>query len=475
MKYIKLFIAILLVLFLVGCNTPQIEEPTVYHEVTFIGKYGDVIEKVKVEEGKKCIAPDAPKVKYYEFTNWDQDISSVKNDMIVNAIYKRGNDEFLTNDPNYWLRLLSEKFDITKTLMTSSEIDEYNKNVINGINTKVVNVLNVEKVISSEKVKQLINSYNNMEKYVVYHNESKEEITTLEKSHILSNRNLENLSDDVEVKFGLICNFAHMRSYPTNHYSSTYERDRFQETSLNVGEAVAVYHTSLDGRWSFVQANNYYGWVESKYIGIGLYDEIADFITKSNRLVVISDYVVIENAFVRMGQSFPLINDTDKYEILFPRILDGRLNICNLHITKSSDYSKGYLEYNYENLYKQAFKLLNINYSWGDKEKDGRDCSSTQNAIYSSFGFILPRNTSNQNAIPTYGTNFSSITVNELKENYLPGTLIFSSGHVMMYIGENAQGYSYILHNTSSGRAKCILERVDRYGINKIIGTLKLQ
>ena len=45
----------------------------------------------------------------------------------------------------------------------------------------------------------------------------------------------------------------------------------------------------------------------------------------------------------------------------------------------------------------------------------------------------------------------------------------------MMYIGENAQGYAYLFHNTSAGQAKCILQRLSQYGVNKIIGTLKLQ
>ena len=129
----------------------------------------------------------------------------------------------------------------------------------------------------------------------------------------------------------------------------------------------------------------------------------------------------------------------------------------------------------YENLYKQAFKLLGIIYSWGDKEKEGRDCSSTQKEVYASFGFKLPRNAGSQNKIPSYGSKPAGITIKELMTDYHPGTLIFSSGHVMMYIGEDEEGISYIFHNTSAGNGECILQRVDSYGIYKIIGTLRLQ
>ena len=200
------------------------------------------------------------------------------------------------------------------------------------------------------------------------------------------------------------------------------------------------------------------------------------FETASQKLVVISDYVEIMGSHVRMGQAFPLINSAENYMIDFPtRTSNGDLELKPITLSKTDDYSVGYLDYTYDNLFKQAFKLLDITYSWGDKEKLGRDCSSTQNSIYSCFGFKLPRNTGNQNDIPSYGKSFSSISIGSLKQNYMPGTLIFSSGHVMMYIGEDVHGVSYILHNTSAGDGKCILQSVSDYGINKIIGTLKLQ
>ena len=143
-------------------------------------------------------------------------------------------------------------------------------------------------------------------------------------------------------------------------------------------------------------------------------------------------------------------------------------------LPKDDNYHVGYLEYTYNNLMMQAFKLLGIDYSWGDKETSGRDCSSTQNGIYKSFGFILPRNTSNQNSIPGYSTKVSGISTTTLK-NYAPGTLMFSSGHVMMYIGENHQGYSYILHNTTAGNGACILQKVTDYGTHKYIALTEIK
>jgi len=322
----------------------------------------------------------------------------------------------------------------------------------------------------------MINRYSNINRYTVYDNDTKTAISSNTKNEILANRNLNNIPSSVTVQFGLVVDFAWLRSYPTNHYSNNYAMDRFQETSLNVGEGVAIYHESLDKNWYFVQALNYNGWIEKKYVATCSYDEMVNFLNAEDKLVVISDYVVLENAHVRMGQAFPLLyNGENLYKISFPtRNLDGTLNLKDLSFEKSDDYNVGYLEYTYENVFKQAFKLLGIDYSWGDKGKDGRDCSSTMNAIYNSFGFMMPRNTSNQVAIPTYGKSVSGLT-NATLMTYAPGTLIFTSSHVMMYIGENAQGVPYLLHNTNAGNGECILQSFESYGGSKMIGVLRMQ
>ncbi len=484
MKKILSFLVLVLVFLLVSCENGKdvIDEPkepvfTTVYEVTYVDMYGEIIDKVMVKEGEDASKFTAPEVDYYTFTGWDVDLTNVKCDITTNALYSKNKEEYLMNDANYWLQLLTPKYNINKTILSLDEIKKYNENIASDYDkTKVVDVLSLDQKVTGEFVKTKIESYTNMNKYVVYNNETKAELSSIEKTQILNNRNLENVKDNIDVVYGIVTDFAWMRTYPTNNYSSTYDRDRFQETSLNVGEEVAIYHTSSDGLWYFVQSYNYYGWVEVSNIALSTYEEVSEFVNDENFLVVISDFVLIDNHHVRMGQKFPLVSTIDSYKIKFPtRNTLGNLELVEKELEKTDDYSVGYLEYNYKNLYNQMFKLLNIKYSWGDKEKDGRDCSSTQNSIYASFGFKLPRNTSNQNNVPTYGTSFSSITTSTLQENYLPGTLIFSSGHVMMYIGENAQGYAYLFHNTSAGQAKCILQRLSQYGVNKIIGTLKLQ
>lgn len=449
----------------------------IYYNVTFIDKYGEIIETKSVQAYTKIEAPKAPVVDFHTFDKWSENLDEVTEDLTVQAIYKKNTETYDINNVNYWLREMASKYDINKPLLENDKINSFNDLVVSDYSkTKVVDVTKEPITRTYSYVYGLITNYSNINKYTIYNETSGSAISSTEKTNILNNRNLDNISDTVNVKFGIITDFAWVRSYPTNHYSSNYSMDRFQETSLNVGEGVAIYHESLDGNWYFVQAQNYNGWVEKENIATCSKEELDKFLKNENRLVVISDYQIIETAYVRMGQSFPLIESNEtNHKVSFPiRNSSGVLELKEVTLANNGNYSKGYLEYTYKNVFLQAFKLLGIDYSWGDKNTDGRDCSSTMNAIYTCFGFMMPRNTSNQRSVPTYGGSVSGLTTTSLQK-YKPGTMIFTSGHVMLYIGENASGTSYLLHNTTSGSGACILQSFASYGGSKMIGVLKMQ
>ena len=57
-----------------------------------------------------------------------------------------------------------------------------------------------------------------------YNKDTKVGISSTDKSNILVNRNLNNIPSTVTVKYGIISDFAWMRSYPTNHYSNDYSK-----------------------------------------------------------------------------------------------------------------------------------------------------------------------------------------------------------------------------------------------------------
>lgn len=448
-----------------------------YYEVTFLDINGEVIEVQKVKNGEAAVAPEVPEVRFHNFKEWDNDFSTIKDDITVKAIYETEGD-YEMEDVNYWLLMLSKKYDIEEEILTKEEIAKYNEKILSDYDaTRTVDVPELENSVSKSYVEGLINRYTKINNYPMYNNNTQKVLNGAEKNEIIDNRNMFNIPTTVNVKYGICVNFAWMRAYPTNHYSNNWSMDRIQETVVNVGEGVAIYHESKDGNWYFVQSYNYNGWVEKKYIAECSQDELRAFLKAEEKIVVIADYVTLENVPVRMGQALPLVSEGETtYNVKFPiRNEDGSLLLKEITINKDENYNKGYLKYTYENVFKQAFKLLGIKYSWGDKELDGRDCSSTTQSIYNSFGFMMPRNTTQQMYIPTYGDKVNGVNDNYMKTNYKPGTLIYTSSHVMMYIGEDEKGQSYLLHNTNANDAGCILQALSSYGGHKMIYVLRLQ
>lgn len=65
----------------------KLPDPVIY-KVEFIDKDGKEIETQYIKEGGNAVAPNAPKVEGYTFTNWDKDYNNVKSDLTVQAVYE---------------------------------------------------------------------------------------------------------------------------------------------------------------------------------------------------------------------------------------------------------------------------------------------------------------------------------------------------------------------------------------------------
>ena len=379
-------------------------------------------------------------------------------------------------DYRYWTNLLKLKYDVEEPLMTQAQINAFNEAVYSDYSkSKVYDLKKLPLTVSGQTVKNLINNYSNMNSYPVY-KDSSTQATTEEKNAVLENRNLSVLgTKDIEASYGIIVNFATMRSYPTLYISvknGQFQYDRFQETGLTVGEAVIIYHYSADKEWCFVQAENYIGWIQSENVAKCTADEFNQYYRSDKYMLCIAERMEIDGTVLRMGDKVPYKSLDDKgFVALMPkRCNDETLCITETLVPNDEKVNDGFMTYNYTNLYELGFKLLGTAYRWGDYMIDGRDCSSTQNAIYHCFGFVMPRNTSNQNKIPGYSTTVSGLNDTTMR-TYPIGTLIFTSSHVMMYIGEDETGASYLLHNSGS----CKLQTLSSYGGSGMIATLTIR
>jgi cell wall-associated NlpC family hydrolase len=290
--------------------------------------------------------------------------------------------------------------------------------------------------------------------------------------------NLIELADKVAVRFGLVLRRADMRTWPTNDVvfksQQTFDLDRFQENALFPADMVAVLHESADGQWVFVQSFNYAAWVHKDSIAIGPRNEIFDYKNDERFLVVTGSKVTtnfnphaptISELQLDMGIRLPLANleDTDdnvdgqdhaaSHAVRLPvRDDNDELGFRTALIARSQDVQRGYLPFTRRNIVAQAFKFLGERYGWGHSY-NARDCTGLVAEVYKSFGIQLPRNSGQQGLSPIGDSiQFTAATSKEEKLKAVKaadvGDLLYSTGHVMLYLG-TADDMPYVIHDLS--------------------------
>ncbi len=333
-----------------------------------------------------------------------------------------------------------------KVILSSSQISSYN----NSIKTKsgmAYDVYNIS-TISKDKVLAYINSYKlpSLPKY-----NGNTVLTKQNTQTILDNRNLDNIKQQINVVRGIIVKRTNLKSFPTDiHF---YDRkgannfDNIQESELHVNTPVLVVHESKDGKWNFVISPFYVGWIKKDNVAIASSDDFTYF-TKNSSFVVITDVKVsVSGVSLDMSVRLPYVgNSANGYRVILPKKgSDGYVKKEEITVAKNKAHV-GFLAYTKRNVYLQALKYKGIKYSWGGMN-DGVDCSSYVANVYRTFGFMFPRNTSNQNK--SVGTIISlknktpKQKLETIKNKY--PSLLYQSGHVMLYLGV-LNNKHYIIH-----------------------------
>ncbi len=282
------------------------------------------------------------------------------------------------------------------------------------------------------------------------------------------------------IQYGLVVHRAALRAFPTELrvFSSQGDTDidRFQESALFPGDAVAVLHESADGKWVFVSSERYTAWMEKRFVGIGDATQVFGYgssgpyriITGATaRTVYTPEEPRVSDLQLEMGVRVPVLADWPamtpvngqqghgSHVIQLPvRNDDGSLALVPALLPRSQDTASDYLPLTQRNLISQAFKFLGERYGWGHSY-DTRDCSGFVSEIYRSFGVLLPRNTSAQAISPALDRIAFSDKDNTAKRdaaigNLQVGDLVYIPGHVMMAIGQS-NGMTWVIHDTSGG------------------------
>ena len=280
-------------------------------------------------------------------------------------------------------------------------------------------------------------------------------------------RNLSGLTDPIELRYGVLKENSLIRAFPTwqklSNGTSSDDPDYLQESMFSMGEGVAVLHQSEDQIWSFVQGQNYSGWIQTSTIAFCTREEMSKFAKPERFAVVISPSVTVGNFSLRMGSILPLTGKGEEsWTLLVPKADENGNLVTQETQIPAGDLSEGYLPLSEDAMTEQAKKLLGTNYGWGDSN-EYMDCTSTLRAVYNCFGITLPRNSSWMKNCGLKVTDLQEMSAEQKQEviSSLPkGSILLIRGHAMMYIGEE-DGTASMLHNVTQYRltADAELER----------------
>ncbi len=297
---------------------------------------------------------------------------------------------------------------------------------------------------------------------------------------IEANLALDAIPAERPLQYGLVTHRAALRAFPTALRVFTSQGDtdidRFQESALFPGDAVAVLHESADGQWLFITSERYSAWIEKRFVGVGDAATVLGYGQHGPYRVVTgaTAYTAftpeeprVSRLQLEMGVRLPVLADWPvaqavngqqahgAHVVQLPvRNDDGTLALVPALLPRSQDTASDYLPLTPRNLLTQSFKFLGERYGWGHSY-DTRDCSGFVSEIYRSFGVLVPRNTSAQAVSPALDRIAFSDKDGKAKRNAAVqqlqvGDLVYIPGHVMVTLGQ-LDGQTWMIHDTAGG------------------------
>ena len=340
-------------------------------------------------------------------------------------------------------RYIANVNDPARELMTADEIASANARMIKDC-PALADIIDVPVEISGETLKNMINGVSVPEQPL--YDQNGKEISEAAVEAIKALMDADNIPENAAVVPGIVVRRANLKRLPTElefHSFAGSNVDRIQDTELYLGMPVWVLHYSADGKFAFVRSYYYSGWTKADNIASAKSKEAWLEFADPERYAVVTDARLdIYGIQADMGVKLPYV-DIDGagefYTVKLPvRNQDGSLGSEQIKISVHSAH-RGYLKYTYANFIVQAFKFEGTMYSWGGL-KEGVDCSSYVASVMRPFGFLLPRDTKDQNYSVGTAVEISGMNEAEVRKavteagNGVPLAL-YANGHVKFYIG----------------------------------------
>ena len=342
--------------------------------------------------------------------------------------------------PEYWI---DRTADGDELLFTYRQIDNLNLHILER-DDYAADLANYPETISKKDLKKRIEKIS-------------ADVKLTGNSAVMANRNLDALNNDVDVRYAVTIERVNVRLLPQAPTGDKY--DSIQGTALDPAEPVAVLWQSSDGKFSFVQAKYYFGWVEKKSLAFTDRETWLTYVEPENFVVVTNNkkFVNVKGKVIRfqMGAKIPLESadfENNAWTARLPIIENNELKEVQAKILDDGNVSEYFLQPTANTFIRQSFKFLGDVYGWGGLD-NSVDCSSFVQNIYRSMGIFIPRDADRQESCMPIFAVFNNVTTDErldIVSRAPTGALLFKYGHVMMKLGNDDDGTPIIIHAASS-------------------------
>lgn len=264
---------------------------------------------------------------------------------------------------------------------------------------------------------------------------------------------------------GIVIANTYARALPTDdpfflNYSYSgegYPFDKLQISAINPNTPVYIITYSVDKKWILVLTSDFIAWVHANAVAKTNWNFINKYRSlMSQKMVSVlkNNYSILDkyNNYLYssyLGTLFPLKNVNKGYAYIYA-VTKNDKNEAQFTVSKIKKDLVLMLPLvlNKQNFAMILSEMIGRTYGWGGVNFYN-DCSSELKAIFSIFGYYLPRNSSLQKVSSRY-IDISKLTLNE-RYNYIfmhaiPFlTLIYIPHHIMLYLGSYKKGKDIIL------------------------------